>query len=174
MRSLSSQETLIAKDGADLFAEVELAKFRDRIIQKLAALGSHRPIFLKHPLSALFLPQICKVFNARLIYVMRPIIEIERTRIRRHWGPNLGAKGAEIIYAHMFRTLVNDAFPTFIVRYTELIAAPFEHVRDLTEFAGLENTEDAIQRAAAFIKSPIPDPGKYDGPPGADPMITME
>jgi protein O-GlcNAc transferase len=154
MLTLSSEETLTLNNGADLRIDAELLKFRDQpLVQELAGdVRSRRPIFLKHGLSALFLPRICKIFDTRLIYVVRPIADIEATRLRRDWGPEFGAKGAEIIYSHMFRTFVEHAFPTTIIRFTELLASPHQYARNLSEFAGLDNTERTIQHAATFIK----------------------
>ena len=51
-----------------------------------------KPIFLKFPLSALVIPQICEVFDTKLVYVMRPLEDIERTRLRRNWLPYLAQK----------------------------------------------------------------------------------
>jgi hypothetical protein len=157
MVGLVNEENLSLRDGAELIAESELREFRDQLmIGDLAtAVRAHRPIFLKHPLSAMFLPQICKLFDARLIYVVRPIAEIETTRLRRNWGPEFGGKGAELIYSHMFQTFVEYAFPTIIVRYKELLASPEAHARRLLEFAGLPNSQAAIKRAAAFIETRV-------------------
>lgn len=97
------------------------------------------------------MPWICNVFDTRLIYVVRPIADIEATRQRRAWPSEYGAKGAEIIYLHMFRTFVEHAFPTTIVRYTELLNSPLQHTRRLSEFAAPDNTQRTIEQAAAFI-----------------------
>jgi tetratricopeptide (TPR) repeat protein len=43
-------------------------------------LHSPKPIFLKYPLSALLIPQICEVFDTKLIYVIRPLEDIARTQ----------------------------------------------------------------------------------------------
>jgi predicted O-linked N-acetylglucosamine transferase (SPINDLY family) len=157
MVGLVDEETLSLRDGADLIVDSELRKFRDRLmVGDLApTVQGRNPIFLKHPLSALFLPQICKLFDTHLVYVVRPIAEIEATRLRRDWGGGFGAKGAEIIYSHMFQTFVEYRFPTIIIRYNELLAGPEQHARTLSQFASLPNSEAAIRRAAAFINSRI-------------------
>jgi hypothetical protein len=46
------------------------------------------------------------------------------------------------------------AFPTTIVRYTELLGAPLQRARHLSEFAGLDSSQRAIEDAAAFITKP--------------------
>ena len=139
-----------------MIADAELRKFRDQLITVQAAaetVKARRPIFLKHPLSALFLPQICKLFDTRLVYVVRPIADIETTRVRRNWAPAFGAKGAELIYSHMFQTFVEHAFPTTIIRYKELIDSPEQYARVLLEFAGLPINDPTIKQAAEFINS---------------------
>jgi hypothetical protein len=152
MIKLFDEETLKLRDRADLVAASELRKFRDQLGAKLGAtIEAVAPIFLKHPASALFLPQICQLFETRLIYVVRPLAEIETTRRRRGWPSEFGARGAEIIYSHMFRTLVEHTFPTTIVRYKELLDSPLQQARRLSEFAGLDNSQRTIEQAAAFI-----------------------
>jgi hypothetical protein len=152
---LADEKNVRIRDGADLIADAELRKFRDRFMIGAGVARARRPIFLKHPLSALLLPQICKLFDTRLVYVVRPIADIEATRVRRKWGPQLGAEGAKIIYPHMFQTFVEYAFPTLIIRYTELLAYPEQHARTLSEFAGLTASEATIRDAAGFVDGRI-------------------
>ena len=154
MVGLVNEETLSLRSGADSMVDSELSKFRDQLPDVAATtVQARHPIFLKHPLSAMFLPQICRLFDSRLIYVVRPIADIEETRRRRDWRPEFGARGAEIIYSHMFQTFVEYEFPTIIVRYSELLASPEQHARTLSEFADLPSDQAAIKRAAAFIKN---------------------
>jgi len=126
MVGLADEESLNLRPGAEATIESALRKFRDRVAAGAAdaAVKARQPIFLKHPLAALFLPQICKLFDARLVYAVRPLAEIEATRRRRNWAPQFGAKGADVIYAHMFKTFVDHAFPTTIVRYKEIARRP--------------------------------------------------
>ena len=110
VQAFASEQTLSLKPGIDVTAE--LRKFHDRIVnQELGPYDdkSGRPIFLKYPLSALVIPQICQVFETRLIYVLRPPRDIEATRMRRMWSQQFGAKGSEVIYSRMFTVLVNWA-----------------------------------------------------------------
>jgi hypothetical protein len=136
-----------------------LDEFRDRITNQ--ALGPYDrnagiPIFLKHPLSALIIPQICSAFETRLIYLVRPVRDIESSRRRRKWGAQYGTKAAGVIYSHMFNALINHSFPATIVRYAELIERPLEHARRLAAFAGLKSDADVVREAAAFVRSPRP------------------
>ena len=153
LRGCVSEATLSAIPGIDIKAE--LGKFRDRLLE--GAFGAYDkaadpPIFLKHPLAAFIIPQICQIFETRLVYALRPLREIEATRQRRKWQEQYGAKGAGIIYSHMFTTLVEHTFPTVIVRYAQLTAAPLEHARLLADFAGLKRKPEELQAAAAFVR----------------------
>ena len=132
-----------------------LGKFRDRLIKgEFGAYDQEAgvPIFLKHPLAALVIPQICQTFKTRLVYALRPLRDIEATRRRRKWLEQYGAKGAGTIYSHMFTALVDHTFPTVIVRYAQLIAAPLEHARLLADFAGLKRKPEELTEAAAFVR----------------------
>lgn len=110
------------------------------------------PIFLKYPLSALLIPQICKVFDTRLIYVLRPTAAIEATRARRNWPGNYGALGANILYSKMFQVMVDLAIPTLMVRYPELLAAPLQHAKQLAQYCGLSTDAAKLKAAAQFVR----------------------
>ena len=153
LRACISEGTLAPLPGVDIKAE--LGKFRDRLVG--GAFGPYdekagAPIFLKHPLAALVIPQICQTFETRIVYALRPLRDIEATRQRRKWLEQYGAKGAGIIYSHMFTALVDQTFPTVIVRYAQLIAAPLEHARLLADFAGLKRKPEELKEAAAFVR----------------------
>jgi hypothetical protein len=155
VQTLASERNLALNPGID--PKEALRNFRDRILNQ--EFGSYdenagRPIFLKHPLSALVIPQICEVFDTRLIYVLRSMQDIEATRKRRHWPEHFGIKGAELIYTCMFTALVNYEFPTTILRYHEFIASPAEHVRKLVDFAALTSRADLVEEASEFVRKP--------------------
>jgi hypothetical protein len=136
------------EQNADI--EHELREYRNRLENEEIGLGATtaQPLFLKYPLACLVIPQICKIFDTRLIYVVRPIRDIEATRKRRRWHPHTGAPGAEVIYSRMFTTFVNEAYPTTIVRYARIVAAPFECAQELAVFSGLGCTSAQIEDAA--------------------------
>jgi len=150
--SVTSEQTLTLTAAGDVTEA--LKHFRDRIIrQELGAYDekSATPIFLKHPMAALIIPQICATFETRLVYLIRPVRDIETSRQRRKWGVQYGAKGAGIIYSHMFNALINYTFPTTLVRYAELIQRPLDHARGLASFAGLNSNADVVREAAEFV-----------------------
>jgi hypothetical protein len=109
------------------------------------------PISLKCPPSALLIPAVCEVFDTRLIYVMRPIEEIERSRLRRQWSPCFGSSGAETIYEAMREGAALVAVPILELRYADLISAPIEAAYLLARFIGLEPTQEVLAGAAAFV-----------------------
>jgi hypothetical protein len=157
--TLASEQTTTLRSGIDVKAT--LGKFRDQIAnQEFGPYdnNSETPIFLKHPLAALIIPQICAAFETRLIYLVRPMRDIELSRKRRKWGAQYGVKAAGIIYSQMFNALINNSFPTTIVRYSELINSPMEHTRKLAAFAGLKCNSDVMREAATFVRSPKPPP----------------
>jgi hypothetical protein len=131
-------------------AQARLSDFRAQLETELA--GSAMPLFLKYPLSAMLLPEICQVFSARLVYVLRPLPEIEATRQRRGWPAQFGAAGARVLYPHMFETLVDRQFPTLVVRYSELLAEPARHAPMLAGFCGLSADDRQLAAAAAVVR----------------------
>ena len=144
MLALASEEKVALTADAQTIAG-RLQAFR-------ATMSGGKPLFLKFPLSALLIPELCRAFRTRLVYVLRPLEEIEATRKRRGWPEHLGAVGARRIYARMFDVLVQHRFATLIVRYPELIDTPAEIARGLARFAGLEADAPTIEKAAAFIR----------------------
>jgi hypothetical protein len=109
-------------------------------------------IFLKYPLSALLIPQIARVFDTRLIYVLRPLKDIEATRTRRGWAPHLGAAGAQVLYSRMFQVLVDLPIPTLVVRYPELLATRRRHAKQIATFCGLDVDKELIDAAAQSVR----------------------
>lgn len=161
--TLASEETTTLRSETDV--KMALDKFRERIAnQKFGPYdnNSEIPIFLKHPLSALIIPEICAAFETRLIHLVRPVRDIEASRRRRQWGAQYGAKAAGIIYSHMFNALINHTFPTIVLRYSELINRPMEHARTLAAFAGLKSNLDVMREAATFVRSPKSPPHLTD------------
>jgi glycosyltransferase involved in cell wall biosynthesis len=113
-----------------------------------------KPIFAKYPLSALVISQICEVFDTKLIYVMRSLEDIERTRLRRNWPAYYGAEGASMIYGHMSTALKDREKQTMTIDYKQLLASPMVYVRDIARFVGLELSAEELRRATDFIKKP--------------------
>ena len=111
-----------------------------------------KPIFLKYPLSALVVRQLCEVFDTKLIYVMRPLDDIERTRLRRNWLPYFGAEGAAVIYNHMSAALKDHPYPTMSIEYAHFLASPMVHACNIARFAGLNPSPAELQHAVDIVR----------------------
>lgn len=132
-------------------AQKRMLEFREHL-EKLAGSGAP-PLFLKYPPSALLIPEICRAFETRLVYVLRPMQAIEATCERRNWAAQFGAAGAQVLYPAMFQALVDHEFPTHLVRYTELLRDPAAHAVELARFCGLPADADVIARAASIVRA---------------------
>ncbi|MEO8300172.1 MAG: hypothetical protein ABI608_00185 [Rhizomicrobium sp.] len=151
-----SEKTLELKPGAAEGAPAVLRRFHREIGRQKYGFYDRDgtiPVLFKYPLSALLIPQICEVFDTRLVYVMRSLEDIERTRLRRNWPDQYGRHGAEVIYRalHDFERL--SSHPIHILRYADFLTAPAAHARDLARFAGLEPTPALLAFAADSVRS---------------------
>ena len=109
-------------------------------------------LFLKHPLASLFVKELASNFEVYLIYVLRPMKDIEKTRVRRNWSSEVGVKGAQVIYSNMFNTLINENFPTLMIKYKNLIQNPLAVIKQIVKFTSINPSDDQIKQASAFIK----------------------
>ena len=135
VQSLASEEALTLLPGVDEGARKDaLRGFREQLE---ASDDADDRVFLKYPLSALIIPDICREFETRLIYVIRPPADIEATRQRRGWPPRFGAKGAEVIYSAMFRAFIDHDFPTLFVRFADLSEHRDTVAREIIRFADM-------------------------------------
>jgi hypothetical protein len=119
---VASEETLALKPDAAMTARIGLNRLHRNIVQQ--KYGTHDPdgpipILFKYPLSALLMPEICEVFDTRLIYVRRPLEDIERSRARRQWPVEYGREGAKVIYRAMDDFEQLQSHPIFTVHYAD-------------------------------------------------------
>jgi hypothetical protein len=124
-----------------------LSEFRADILAAHPLSGERSAYFFKHALACLVLPELCQLFDARFIYVVRPLADIERTRERRRWPAYIGAQGAKAVYGCMFDFFVSDRAPTLFVRYPELCAEPSAVIRDIVEFCRIHPIPSVDQLA---------------------------
>jgi hypothetical protein len=150
MMQIASQDDLQMKVSRKEAYEI-LRDFRDRLVDKMSAGNAQDKIFLKYPLSAMVIPEICQLFKTKMIYVLRPLKDIESTKIRRGWPDALGAKGAKVIYSHMFDAMVNFPFPTTTIRYPHLLSNPESHAKILAAFCGV-NDPELIENATKVVR----------------------
>ena len=118
-------------------------------------LRSPKPIFLKYPLSAFVIPEICEVFDTKLIFVNRGLEDIERTRLRRNWEPYYGAEGAALIYEQMKAALKHHLYPTMNIDYRELLACPIEHAGHIARFAGIDASPAELRDAVSIVRNRV-------------------
>lgn len=130
----------------------KLIDFAQQLLTKYPGADETTKLFLKYPLSALTIRELNRAFNLRLIYVLRPIKNIEATRVRRGWTEIFGAKGASTIFSKMFDVLINMNIPTFVMKYDLLLSNPERFTRDMLQFVGLNLTDEQISNAAGFVK----------------------
>ena len=131
-----------------------LTEFRDQILINVlqkAPLPDNSTIMLKHPLAAFVLPEICEVFDVRILGVLRPINEIEATRARRRWPLHFGAKGAEVIYGHLFTHITNASTPFLLIRYTDLLSNSPKVFDSISDFTEILPTDAHRKLACEFI-----------------------
>jgi hypothetical protein len=146
---LVSEDTMSLKPGISIKAA--LLEFKDALLKHVPS-NEKRLVFLKHPASAPIIPQICEVFDTKLIYLLRSMKDIEVTRQRRKWA--IGApREARIVYSHMFDHLVNRQSSTAMVRYADLIKSPVLQAKALAAFCDLKCDQRTLEKAASFISS---------------------
>jgi hypothetical protein len=149
LQQLASEDTLtrLVSDDATMRA---LRVFRDDVLRVQDSRGE--ALMLKHALSALVLQELGELFELRVVCVIRPLADIERTRLRRRWTPEFGELGANVIYEHLFSFFINTDVPFHFVRYADLLADPASIARDLTAFLGLRVNEDAREAAIRSVR----------------------
>jgi hypothetical protein len=119
-----SEETILAK----------LTDFQSRLVERDRGDAEGRyPYVLKHPMAALIIPQIVKVFQPKLLYVTRPLREIEASRRRRRWPEIMGGMGAARIYSAMMHAVLDFGVRAIWIHYSEVKDNPDAVVSLLSE-----------------------------------------
>ena len=133
-------------------AQARITAFREQLEATIGDVGE--PLFLKYPLSAALIPEICAAFSARLVCVVRPMAAIEATRVRRGWAPQFGAAGARVLYPRMFEALIETRTPMLMLRYEDVLEQPVAQAEQLVHFCGLSADSGRIAAAASVVRSP--------------------
>ena len=157
LKSLVSEQTLERLVSSSQILKA-LTDFRDGVLADAllqADMDMQRPVMLKHALAAFILPEMCQVFDVRLVVVTRPVAEVESTRVRRGWPEQYGSFGASQIYGHVFSYVVNAQLPYHIVRYPELLAEPNRVIDSLASFTGLDVTQDQKRQGVALVTNRV-------------------
>ncbi len=153
MQSLVSEQTLERLVSSSEMVRA-LTHFRDVTLPealKQQGMDSKQPVLLKHALASFILPEICQVFDVRLVLVTRPLAEVESTRVRRGWPEQYGSYGASQIYGHVFSYVVNADLPYHIVRYPELLTQPQAAIDTLADFIGMPVSDAQKRKGVAVI-----------------------
>jgi hypothetical protein len=110
------------------------------------------PILLKHPLSALFIPELEQVFDMKIVTVMRSFHAIEATRQRRNWKPAFGQAGAQRIYLALNNALAECQSPMYWFKYQDLISNPYRQVVDIANFLGYGRDKASLEKAISRVR----------------------
>lgn len=132
-------------------AQARITAFRKQVEATIG--DADVPLFLKYPLSAVLIPEICTAFATRLVCVLRPLAAIESTRERRGWAPQFGATGARVLYPRMFEALVETRTPMLMLRYADILEQPAAQAEQLARFCGLPADTGRIAGAASVVRS---------------------
>ncbi len=131
-----------------------LTEFREQVLMDVLEkqkIPENTTILLKHPLTAFVLPELCEVFDVKILGVLRPINDIESTRSRRQWPPRFGAKGALAIYSHLFAHITNTTTPFMLTRYSDMTHNPRAFLDQIAPFIGITPSQRQCQSACDFI-----------------------
>ena len=153
LKSLASEQTLKRLQRSELILK-ELRKFRDTALAEALQSQEGGTIMLKHALAILLLPEMSKLFDLRLICVIRPVADIEATRVRRNWPKSFGRQGAAVLYGRLFEYLINTETTFKLVRFSDLLRDPQPVLDELAGFCGIEMSDSARKEALAFVRRP--------------------
>ncbi len=115
--------------------------------------GGREKIFaLKMPLASICVPEICKVFDTKILLVHRPVAEIEATRKRRDWPASFGAQGAQQIYMQ-FLDGVFAANQNFLaISYNDFKKNTETALESIINYCEIGEFRDNIDKAAKFVR----------------------
>jgi hypothetical protein len=135
----------------------ELGSFREGYLRdacRQRGMSEDGPILLKYPLSAVIIGEIARVFDTRLIVVLRPLDQIEGTRKRRNWLPIYGEAGAKLVYTHIFNHIVMRDTPAMVVNHGQLLKHPQHCLEEMERFIYRGRIDGRLDDALSFIKTP--------------------
>ncbi len=153
LMQLASEETLKRTASPEQIL-IALRAFRDGPLaaaKQAAGCPEIQPVILKHGLSILLLPELCQVFDVRIVCVLRPSADIEATRQRRRWAPVYGVLGARVLYSMLFDFIVNSDTPFCMIRYKQLLQNPALIYNGLAQFIGIPQHPDRRQAAVDHV-----------------------
>ncbi len=151
----TSQQSLALTATSSAVVRDAAARFRDEIVQQ--RYGSYDPLLdpplvMKYALSCLLLPAFADAFELRVVVVTRPLAAIEATSLRRQWGPQFGAAGAQVIYAQLFGLLVEYGIPAELLHFPAFQREPALKLDELLRGCGHVPTHAQRAAALAFVR----------------------
>jgi hypothetical protein len=134
------------ESGADKFVQ----GLRDLLSQ--ANGGSANAVVLKMPLASICVPQIIKAVDPYIIWVHRPLSEVEASRLRRKWPPLYGAAGAGVICSKLITDLIEHKKSYLAVSYLDLQKHTRREITNIMNFCGLQELGSRIDAAVEFVR----------------------
>lgn len=144
---ISDQNTVKRKVNTQT-AVSRLRRFSDEHLSSVSG-----PVMLKHPLAALFISELSEVFDIKLVNILRPLPEIEKSRVRRGWAAVFGQAGARVVYSEIAAGVASCQAPALWVRYEDLISNPYNVVSKVAEFTQLQSSSDAMRKAISLVRT---------------------
>jgi hypothetical protein len=111
-------------------------------------------LVLKTPLASICLPEICSVFDTKIIVVHRPFEEIEASRIRRNWHTLYGSLGAQHIYNKIFSDTIKYKLSFLGISYSDFVNNTEQSLKNISDYCDLESNHNNLENAAAFVRAP--------------------
>lgn len=151
LRDLIDEQSLAFRDPD---RASRLAAFREQ----LEGVASTHILMLKHPLSALLLPEIEVVFAPIFLFVTRAADSIEQTRRRRGWDERYAPDRTQQLANAMRDFEPRSTTRLLWLSYERLVADPGATVAEIAAFIGLGTPADQL-RACASIRQISPASG---------------
>lgn len=130
----------------DLLTELE----RGRLVNWQP--GKPKRAAFKRPMAGVVLRELVPIFEPTVIFVHRPMADVEATRMRRDWSSALSDMRPPTVLCGTFEALVDSGWPFLGLSYPELVKTPSVALHRIIAFAGLSDLTGNIERAKAFIR----------------------
>lgn len=124
-----------------------------RVFIENADPGPANAIALKMPLASICLPEIMQVVDPYVVWVHRPMDEIEASRIRRKWPALFGSVSAAIINETLIHDLVENGKSFLSISYHDLTRDGRGELLKVLDYCGLRELEAGVDEAAKFIRN---------------------
>jgi hypothetical protein len=130
-----------------------LVEFAEKIrtIRMREGIDPLAPTLLKHALPAFIMPELAKIFDLKIVGVLRDPKEIEATRVRRGWSESFGRVGAGVVYNSLFKYIFESKTPFRLVRFSALLDEPSVVFNTLRDFVGCSSSDENKIAAINFV-----------------------